>query len=208
MAQVRGKRLVKDRERKAIEQASRKRAADRRRMVVIAIAAVGVIALGTAWIFFAPAPSWDIYQDLGNEHLEAINQPHIPYNSSPPSSGPHIGSLVGWEEYDEQVPPEAFVHNLEDGGIALTYDCPTGCEGVTGVLRTVLNDYSGDNVLMFPYEDIIDSDGVSHASAAVAWGRVIYFDDFSDSATEKDLRSFINSFEGINNHVAVNQGHG
>ena len=50
---------------------------------------------------------------------------------------------------------------------------------------------------------VMGLDGVEHAAAAVAWGRVYYFDDVSDAGTEKALRDFINSFEGINNHVGA-----
>lgn len=203
MARARGKRLLQEREQKAAELAARKRAADRRRMMIVAVAAVGLLGVAAAWIFFAPEPPWATFESLGNDHLATVDQAHIPYNSSPPSSGPHLGNLVAWQEYDQPVPPEAYVHNLEDGGIALTYDCPDGCEDLTAMLRSVLADYEGDNVLMFPYADIVDADGVSRVAAAVAWGRAYYFDDASDPGTEKDLRNFIDSFEGINNHVGA-----
>jgi hypothetical protein len=203
MARARGRRLIQERERKAAEQVERKRAADRRRMVALAVGAVAVLALGVAWVFLAPEPPWVSFESVGNEHLATPDQPHTPYNSSPPSSGPHVGSLVAWQEYEDNVPAELFVHNLEDGGVALTYACPDGCDEVTDVLRSVLADYETDNVLMFPYEDIIDPDGIAHAGAAVAWGRVFYFDDFSDPQTREHLRDFISAFEGINNHVGA-----
>ncbi len=203
MAQVRGKRLIQERQRKEAEQLERKRAADRRRMLVISVAVVGMLVLGIGWILLAPGPPWIAFDSIGNDHIEAISDPHVAYNSSPPSSGPHLGNLVGWQEHLEQIPPEAYVHNLEDGGVALTYNCPEGCDGVTGILRSVLADYQNDNVLMFPYDDVVDPDGVARTGAAVAWGRVFYFDDFSDPETEKDLRAFIDSFEGINNHVGA-----
>lgn len=203
MAQARGKRLIQERERKAAEQAERKRAEDRRRMVIIALAAVGLLGLGVAWIFLAPEPPWVIYESAGNDHIDAISDPHVPYNSSPPSSGPHMGNLVQWREHDEVIPPEAYVHNLEDGGVALTYDCPDGCDDLTGTMRSVLADYENEHVLMFPYQEIVDPDGVAHAGAAVAWGRVFYFDDFSDAGTEDDLRDFIDAFEGLDHHVRV-----
>lgn len=203
MAQARGKRLIQERERKANEQAERKRASERRRAMFIAVAAAGALAIGVAWIFLAPGPPWVAIDTVGNDHIVAIGDPHRPYNSSPPSSGPHLGSLIPWQEYDEVIPPEVYVHNLEDGGVALTYNCADGCDGVTGTLRDVLADYEGDNVLMFPYQEIIDPDGVPHVGAAVAWGRVYYFDDFTDPGTEEDLRDFIDAFEGINNHVGA-----
>ncbi len=202
MARARGKRLIQERQRKEAEQLERKRAADRRRMVVVAATAVGLLAIGIGWIFLAPEPPWVAFDSVGNTHIEAVTDPHVAYNSSPPSSGPHMGSLVGWQEHDDQVPAEAYVHNLEDGGVALTYNCPDGCDGVTSQLRAVLAEYENDNVLMFPYDDIVDPDGVSHTASAVAWGRVYYF-DVANSETEQKLRDFIGAFEGINNHVGA-----
>lgn len=203
MAQPRGKRLIAERERRAAELADRKRAAERRRMLAMAGVAFGIIAVVVGWIAFAPEPPWVSFESVGNDHIATLDQPHIPYNSSPPSSGPHMGSLVDWREHDIVIPPEAYVHNLEDGGVALTYNCPSGCDEVVDTLRSVLADFAGENVLMFPYGDIVDPDGVSRTAAAVAWGRVFYFDDFSDARTEEDLRDFISSFEGINNHIGA-----
>lgn len=203
MARPRGKRLVQERQRKEAEQMERQRASDRRKLVLIAIATIGVMGLAVGWIFLAPDAPWVVYDSVGNDHITGIGQPHAPYNSSPPSSGPHLGNLVGWQEHDQVIPPEAYVHNLEDGGVALTYNCPTGCDAITDTLRSVLEDYESDNVLMFPFADIVDPDGVEYAAAAVAWGRVYYFDDFSDAGTEEELRDFINAFEGINNHVGA-----
>ena len=201
MAQARGKRLILERERKAADQTSRKQATDRRRTVVMAVAAVGAIGLVGAWFFFAPEPPWVAFDSVGNDHLGAVDQPHVAYNSSPPSSGPHVGNVVAWQEHEEQIPPEAYVHNLEDGGVVLAYSCAEGCDDVTTTLRRVLGDYESDNLLMFPFDDIVDPDGVPHVGAAVAWGRVFYFDDFTDADTEGDLRGFIDTFEGVDHHV-------
>ncbi len=203
MARTSGKRLEKERRQKAEEQAARQRAAQRRRLMLGTVAAVLVAGLAAGWILLAPEPPWVSIDTIGNDHIEAIDQPHIPYNSSPPSSGPHLGNLVPWDEYDEEIPAEVYVHNLEDGGVALTYNCPEGCDGVTETLRSVLADYDNDNVLLFPYDDIVDTQGVARTGAAVAWGRIYYFDDFSDPSTENELRDFIDAFEGVDHHVGA-----
>ena len=106
MARPRGKRLVQERQRKEAEQMERKRASDRRKLVLIAIAAIGVMGLAVGWIFLAPDAPWVVYDSVGNDHITGIGQPHAPYNSSPPSSGPHLGNLVGWQEHEQVIPPE------------------------------------------------------------------------------------------------------
>ena len=70
-------------------------------------------------------------------------QAHIPRGTSgvykapyPPTSGPHGGELwAEWEMYDDPMPPEVFVHNLEPGGIVLLYRCDTPCPDLVARLR-------------------------------------------------------------------------
>src|SRR5579871_960806 len=33
---------------------------------------------------------------LGNEHIQSIESPHPPYNSKPPTSGPHVPFVARW----------------------------------------------------------------------------------------------------------------
>jgi hypothetical protein len=62
-------------------------------------------------------------------------QTHIPNGRSgvykaayPPTSGQHWGNTwADWEMYDDPIPPEVFVHNLEHGGIVLLYRCDAPC---------------------------------------------------------------------------------
>jgi hypothetical protein len=70
-------------------------------------------------------------------------QTHIPRDKSgvykapyPPTSGQHWGNIwADWEMYDDPVPPEVFVHNLEHGGIVLLYRCDTPCPATVADLR-------------------------------------------------------------------------
>lgn len=153
----------------------------------------GLVAL----VVFDPPPPGVEFPSLGNEHIASVSEPHIPYNSSPPSSGPHVGTLFPWGEVStEPVPPELFAHNLEDGGIVLTYDCPDGCpDFVDG-----LGQLAEGRVIVTPYRGIADPDGTPHRGAAVAWTRVFYFDELTD-ATVSEIETFISLYEGIDHHV-------
>jgi len=83
----------------------------------------------------------------------------ITYKHDPPASGPHWPLPYGrwaWGAFDETIPRESWVHNLEHGGIVLLYNCsgvsapnydafmnpPDAgswpCADVTDALRTVL----------------------------------------------------------------------
>lgn len=51
-------------------------------------------------------------------------QQHAPYNSDPASSGPHYDSASApaeWGVYTQEVKEEIFLHNLEHGGVVITY---------------------------------------------------------------------------------------
>ena len=191
-------------ERRRAEEAARKAAAatktSRRRSALLAVGSVLVVGAAVLFVLLQPPAPGLAYAEQGNEHLTAIGEPHVGYNSRPPSSGPHMGSLANWGESDLRLPPELYVHNLEDGGVVLAYSCGSDCTDLVDGLRQRLTDYAGRNLLLMPYEDIVDADGVAHVAAAVAWGRVFYFDDLGkDSAGQLD--KFIRTFEGIDHHV-------
>lgn len=58
--------------------------------------------------------------NLGQEHI-AIGASHKAYNSNPPTSGPHYAQPADWGVYQEPLPDEELVHNLEHGGIWISY---------------------------------------------------------------------------------------
>jgi hypothetical protein len=59
------------------------------------------------------------YESQGRDHIE-VTDPHDPYNSNPPTSGPHAAALRT-AVYDRELPDENLIHNLEHGHIWLSY---------------------------------------------------------------------------------------
>ena len=61
------------------------------------------------------------FEAVGAEHIDE-GASHAPYNSTPPTNGPHyeIASDVGF--FTTPVEPERVVHNLEHGMIVIWYD--------------------------------------------------------------------------------------
>jgi hypothetical protein len=198
----RGRTLELRRAEKAAQKAAAAKKANRLRTVLLAAGSVLVVGAAIVLVAIQPPAPGLAFPDLGNEHLQTIAQPHLTYNSRPPSSGPHLGNLANWGESDLQIPPELYVHNLEDGGVILTYSCESSCPDLVTGLRQTLDSFHGRNLLLMPYQDIVDPDGIAFRAAAVAWGRVLYFDDLSDASGEQ-LDKFIRTFEGVDHHVGA-----
>jgi hypothetical protein len=159
----------------------------------------GVVVLGiAALIFFDKPPPGVEFPSQGNFHLASIDEPHGEYNSSPGSSGPHVGFLANWGVHEEPLPEELFIHNLEDAGIVIVYDCPEGCDDLRSGLTEFVEDVGG-RVVLTPYEGI-EYQGTRYRAAAVAWTRVFYFDELTDENLG-EVRTFINIYEGIDHHA-------
>lgn len=192
MARPRGRALERARREEALERARTERGARRKRAAVVSL---------------SPPTPGVAFAIVGNQHLAHQGEPHVPYNSSPPSSGPHVGGgVVPWGEAPEGVVPEQWIHNLEDAGVVLAYDCDD-CENLVDGLRGLLGANPGKRLLLVNHPGIVDPDGVAHRGAAVAWGRVLYFDDLEPD-TRTELDRFIRLYEGIDHHVATTGGHG
>lgn len=62
----------------------------------------------------------EVVEDLGREHI-TVGAQHPPYNSNPPTSGPHWPQPAPWGIYEDEQPDEQLVHNLEHGGVNVFY---------------------------------------------------------------------------------------
>jgi hypothetical protein len=163
--------------------------------IITGTVVIGAIA---ALILFDRPPPGIEFASQGNLHIASIEEAHAPYNSAPGSSGPHVGLLANWGVHEEPLPEELFIHNLEDGGVVLTYDCPDGCDDLKSELTALVEDVGG-NVVLTPYTGIAH-EGTSYRAAAVAWTRIFYFDEFTED-NESELRTFISIYEGVDHHA-------
>lgn len=171
-----------------------------RKALVPGLIGLAVVAGGTALVMLDPPLPGEEYVSMGNAHLSSIDEPHEAYNSKPGSSGPHFGSLAGWEVHETPVPNELFIHNLEDRGVVLAYNCPDGCSDLADGLAEIWAEERG-NLLVTPFEgEIADKSGTGYRAAAVAWTRVYYFDELNDD-TIGEIKAFIRAFEGIDHHA-------
>jgi hypothetical protein len=127
--------------------------------------------------------------DLGNAHIQMASDPHVPYNSEPPTSGPHLPYIAPWGIHTEPIVKELQVHNLEDGGVMVQYHCATPCPDLVARLTEIVRRYE-TQVILAPYP------GMRTRIALTAWTRLDAFDDFDEARIVR----FIRTYRGIDHH--------
>ncbi len=125
--------------------------------------------------------------DQGNRHIMSASDPHEPYNSDPPTSGPHLPYIAPWGIHTRPIALELQVHNLEDGGVLMQYNCD--CLDLVAKLRAIVEKYD-KQVILAPYPTM------KATMALTAWTRIETLSDFD----EKRIRRFIDAYRGIDHH--------
>lgn len=87
-------------------------------LAIIMIVSIGGIGLFGWWL--RGNPQGESFPIEGREHI-AEGQAHAPYRTNPPTSGTHYGQPAEWGVYDKELSDEQVVHNLEHGGIWISY---------------------------------------------------------------------------------------
>ncbi|PWB78249.1 MAG: hypothetical protein C3F08_08975 [Candidatus Methylomirabilota bacterium] len=132
--------------------------------------------------------AWTAVPILPSPHVPP-DIPHPPYNSDPPTSGPHAPGLARWGVYSDPVPKELQVHNLEDGGVVIQYSCQD-CPDLVKKLTAIAERY--DRTILAPYP------GLDRKIALTAWGSIDKFDEFDETR----IVTFIKYHIGIDHHGA------
>jgi hypothetical protein len=143
---------------------------------------VGVMLYGA----FRPRPGRAV-PSLGNQHIQPPQT--AVYNSVPPTSGPHYTFIAPWGVHDEPIPNELQVHNLEDGGVLIQYNCPEECPDLVEQLTEVVSHYP-EGVILAPYPDM-----EAHI-ALTAWGRI----ETLEGLDENRILRFIRAYRGVDHH--------
>lgn len=130
-------------------------------------------------------------EDLGNEHVREITAPHKSYNSIPPTSGPHLPRIAPWGIAEVQVPDELIVHNMEDGGIIMSYDPVRIASKDIEKLKGLIGTYD-DQILMHPYT----KPELPSPIVLTAWTKLLTLESFD----EAKIREFITAYRGIDHH--------
>jgi hypothetical protein len=142
----------------------------------------------------------------GNLHIQSPGSPHVPYNSNPPTSGPHVPYLHRWGVSKVPLIQEIQVHNLEDGGVIIQYNCGD-CSELVSKLEAIVQQYQKkaeaeraktqskhpsryEHLILAPYP------GMDATIALTAWGRIDKFNKFDAQRIAK----FIEAYIGIDHH--------
>jgi hypothetical protein len=161
-----------------------------RRVRTVAAAAATVLLLGVVGYFAYRAQAGlpgTQFPDQGNLHIASPESPHQPYNSDPPTSGPHLPYIAPWGVHTRPIPRELQVHNLEDGGVMVQYNCE--CPDLVAKLKAVVQRYE-KNVILAPYP------GMTHKIALTAWTRLDALQEFDEGR----IKRFIEAYRGIDHH--------
>ncbi|HEV8438532.1 MAG TPA: DUF3105 domain-containing protein [Methylomirabilota bacterium] len=170
----------------------------RRRRQWLIVGAVVVVAAGVVGYFAYRAVAGlpgTVMPDLGNAHIQTLEETHVPYNSDPPTSGPHMPYIAPWGVHTEPVAKELQVHNLEDGGVMVQYHCPASCPELVEKLKAIVLRYK-DEVILAPYPGMKQCPGKPQCIALTAWTRIDAFDQFNEGRIVR----FINAYRGIDHH--------
>ncbi len=164
------------------------RAIRRNRATVLVVGAV-VVAVVVG--YFAYRAAADLpgtkMPDQGNLHIATETTPHEPYNSDPPTSGPHLPYIAPWGIHTRPIPRELQVHNLEDGGVMVQYNCD--CPNEIATLRDIVAKHDRF-VILAPYPQM------KSRFALTAWTRI----ETMDQLDEGRVRRFIDAYKGIDHH--------
>jgi hypothetical protein len=147
---------------------------------------IASLAGGLGWWIFQPKPGTYVASQ-GNAHVVA-EPVAFRYASDPPTSGPHFAGAAAWGVHEQPIPKALQIHNLEDGGVLVQYNC-SECDDLLSQLKDLVRRYP-DKVILAPYP------GMKTRIALTAWSYIDTFDEFGE---ERILR-FIKAHRGIDHH--------
>ncbi len=156
------------------------------------IAAAGIVIILGGGIYAGIAYSRRRTADLPGQFFEEEGREHVGpghdhvYRSNPPVSGPHFGNPADWGVYQEELPDEVLIHNLEHGGVWISYR-----PGIADDVKKKLEGFYkrwGRKIIVTPRSK-------NDADVALgAWTRLDTFsvDEFSEERVEKFIKTFRN----------------
>ena len=114
------------------------------------------------------------------QHI-AVGESHEPYNSNPPTSGPHYEKTARSGFRTDVIADEHIVHNLEHGDIWVSFH-----PRVSDEIKNELKKFGAAKVV------VISREANETDIALAAWGRLDTFNLIDEPNTEQRIRDFIN----------------
>lgn len=179
---------------KSIRQARKAKKKQKKLKSGMILSAVGigiVVLLGLMiWNFARPTAgeSVEIMANAG-DHVPTGEDPG-PFNSNPPTSGPHYAEEFDAGFYDENSPeaqvayPEGYIgHNLEHGYIIYWYNCDlldeTACTELKSEIQESLVENGSVKLIAFPWESL------EVPVTLTSWGQIMPMEEFDPKQAER-----------------------
>jgi hypothetical protein len=129
----------------------------------------------------------------GRNHIP-VGEPHDPYNSEPPSSGPHYDTPADAGFYDVAPVDEYLVHSMEHGYVIIWYNCAqytTGsCDDLKAKVKEVMG-AAGVSAITGTIKLIgVPRPNQKTVIALSAWGRI----DILQSFNRQEILNFIHAW--------------
>lgn len=142
-------------------------------LIVIALIAWGLIAAYQA----GKPQGEDFSREILIQSISHIPEgsAHEPYNSNPPTSGPHYVKTAKTGFREEIIPDENLVHNLEHGDVWISFK-----PNISEAVKNELKDLAALKVVVTPRP------ANEFDIALAAWGRLDTFNVLGESLTEAE----------------------
>lgn len=119
--------------------------------------------------------------------IEGVNhvspEETVSYNTNPPTSGSHWATPANWKFNDKELSDEQLVHNLEHGGIWITYKDLD--EESINKLKDIAKNNSNSVV-------ITKRDKNNNPIAVASWGRMMKLSEVNEALIHKYINTYIN----------------
>ena len=128
--------------------------------------------------------------------LNSVNDPHEPYATDPPTSGPHVTQLAGHGFRSDTLPDEIQVANLSRGFVIVHF----GDAGLSPEMQQLAAEFEGHDVIVQPDASL----PAETAVALTAWGRIEHLDSYDKGR----VYNFVRNYAGLGQPQAAPAGGG
>lgn len=161
--------------------------------VAIALAFVGfLVYLVYEQAKPVPHPGEDVAIQ-GHDHISP-GVPHDPYNSDPPTSGPHYAQPAEAGFYDDAPADEYLIHSMEHGYVIIWYNCDKLTTGTCDQLKADIRDlmsHAGVSAITSTLKLIaVPRPSMPQVIALTAWGRIDKIATFDRTEIMDFIRAF------------------
>ena len=155
-------------------------------VVILILAAVGYFIFNYFSKLASIPEIGEAYPKEGTAHV--ADGTKVEYRTNPPSSGAHYQSPERWGVYDKAITDETIVHNLEHGGVWISYKSSIPAASKEKLVSFAKSYRS--KVILSP-RDANDKD-----IAVASWGRVYKFNLNPDGGfDESAVRDYITKYK-------------